>query len=318
MRERIINILLIILAIFFLPIFITTLMTDVGNKTDYKEDVMVSVHYQNGEEQLPLETYLVGVVAAEMPVYFDEEALKAQAVTARTYTLKRIKENPNMIFTEDIQDYCSDSQLEEIWGVEDFAFYYSRIRNAVQNTRGQVITYNGELIDAVFHSTSTGMTRRALDVWGQDIPYLQVAESLEDINAPTYLHKYTFEFQEFKDKALVYDKEIVFGDELATDIQIIERNKEGYILSIQVGNKIFEGETFRKMLDIASSNFSISFTDYTINIICKGYGHGVGLSQYGAEAMANGGKTYIDILKHYFKDVEVVSDGLSLSGKVTN
>lgn len=307
MREKAINIALIVIGIFFLPIFITTLLTDVGRSSTKAQDIVVTIHYKEGEEQMPLETYLIGVVAAEMPVYFDEEALKAQAITARTYTLKRLKENPDIIFTEGIQDFCSEKQLEEMWGVKDYTFYYTRIRNAVQKTSGQVIIYNGELIDAVFHSTSIGMTRRALDVWGQDIPYLQVAESLEDINAPTYLHKYSFDFNDFQDKAIQYDGEIVFSKDLPSEIQIIERNKEGYILSILVGNKIFDGEEFRKIFELASSNFSLSFTENQINIICKGYGHGVGLSQYGAEAMANSGKSYSDIIKHYFKDIEIVS-----------
>lgn len=307
MKERIINCALIVLAIFFLPIFITTLLTDVGKSAVNGNDIMVNIHYSEGELNIPLETYLIGVVAAEMPVYFDEEALKAQAITARTYTLKRLKENSNTVFTEDIQDYFSDKQLEEKWGVNDYAFYYSRIRKAVQETKGQVITYDGELIDAVFHSTSIGMTRSALEVWGQDIPYLQVAESLEDINAPTYLHKYSFEFNTFQDMASQYDGDITFAKELPSEIQIVERNKEGYILSIQVGNKIFNGEEFRKIFNLASSNFSLSFTNNEINIICKGYGHGVGLSQYGAEAMANAGKSCIDIVKHYFKDVEIVN-----------
>lgn len=307
MRERIINAALIVLAIFFLPIFVTTLLTDVGKNADSAQDLIVNIHYSDGEQKLPLETYLIGVVAAEMPVYFDEEALKAQAITARTYTLKRLKENKNLVFTEDIQDYYSNKELEEKWGVNDYAFYYSRIRNAVQKTKGQVITYNGELIDAVFHSTSIGMTRSALDVWGQDIPYLQVAESLEDINAPTYLHKYSFHFNNFQDMATQYDSEIKFTKELPSEIQIVERNKEGYILSIQVGNKIFSGEEFRKIYNLASSNFSLSFVENEVNIICKGYGHGVGLSQYGAEAMANGGKNFMDIVKHYFKDVEIVN-----------
>lgn len=308
MREKIINSVLIILAVFFLPIFITTILTDVGKSNNKSEDLMINIHYKNNDEQISLETYLIGVVAAEIPVYFDEEALKAQAVTARTYTLKRYQENPSIIFTDDIQDYYSNEELEEMWGVNDYAFYYSRIRDAVQQTKGQVITYNNELIDAVFHSTSIGMTRSALDVWGQDIPYLQVAESLEDINAPTYLHKHSFDFKNFQEVAVQYDGEIVFSKDLPNEIQIVERNKEGYILSIQLGNKIFNGEEFRKIFDLASSNFSLSFTDNEISIVCKGYGHGVGLSQYGAEAMAKSGNSFVEILKHYFKDIQVVSE----------
>lgn len=307
MREKIISKGLIILAVFFIPVFITTLLTDFRKSPNSVEEMMVTINYNDGELQIPLEKYLLGVVAAEMPVFFEDEALKAQAVTARTYTMKRYNENPNMVFTKDIQSYHSDKELEAVWGVNDYAFYYLKIRDAVKATNGQVITYQDELIDAVFHSTSIGRTRSARELWGQDIPYLQASESLEDINAPTYLHQYSFTFNEFQDQALQFDSKIAFSKELPSEIQIIERNTEGYILSIQVGNKIYTGEEFRKIFDIASSNFTISFIEDGVNIACKGYGHGVGMSQYGAEAFANMGKDYEEIIKHYYKDVNIIA-----------
>ncbi|PKM94845.1 MAG: stage II sporulation protein D [Firmicutes bacterium HGW-Firmicutes-1] len=307
MKEKIISKGLIILAVFFIPIFITTTLTDFRKSPIHNQDTMVTIHYSDGEVQIPLESYLIGVVAAEMPVFFEDEALKAQAVTARTYTMKRYNKDPNIVFTKDIQNYYSDKELEEVWGVNDYAFYYSKIRDAVEETNGQVIIYQDELIDAVFHSTSIGRTRSAMELWGQDIPYLQGAESLEDINAPTYLHQYTFAFKEFQDKILQFDSKIVFSKELPSEIQIIERNKEGYILSVQVGNKIYTGEEFRKIFDIASSNFTISFVEDSVNLVCKGYGHGVGMSQYGAEAFANMGKGYQEILQHYYKDVTIIA-----------
>ncbi|PKM52623.1 MAG: stage II sporulation protein D [Firmicutes bacterium HGW-Firmicutes-7] len=306
MKEKIISKGLIVLAVFFIPIFITTLLTDFRKSPNNIEDKLVTIHYNEGELQIPLESYLVGVVAAEMPVFFEGEALKAQAVTARTYTMKRYNQNPNIVFTKDIQSYYSDKELEELWGINDYAFYYSKIRDAVKETSGQVITYKDELIDAVFHSTSIGRTRSAKELWGQDIPYLEGAESLEDINAPTYLHQFVFDFIEFQDIVQQFDSSISFSKELPNEIQIIERNKEGYVLSIQVGNKIFSGEDFRKILEIASSNFTISFDENSVNIVCKGYGHGVGMSQYGAEAFANMGKGYQEILKHYYKDINII------------
>lgn len=305
MKEKIISSALIVLAIFFLPIFITTILTDIEQDHNMVKDKLIHIQYDEGEVQLPLEEYLIGVVAAQMPAYFEDEALKAQAVIARTNTIKKYNENPNIIFTEDIQGYYSNKKLENMWGVNDYAFYYSKIRDAVWSTKNKVITYNKELIDAIFHSTSIGITRSAKDTWGQDIPYLQASESLEDINSPKYLNKYTFTYNDFQEKCKLYTSDILFTKELSNEIQIIERNKQGYVLSIQVGNKIYSGEEFRKAFELSSSNFEISFNKDGLEIICKGCGHGVGFSQYGAEALASSGNSYEKILLHFYKEVVI-------------
>lgn len=305
MRDKIISKALTVLAVFFLPIFITTLLADFGKHATSKDDIMVLVAYNDGQIQLPLNQYLIGVVAAEMPVQFEEEALKAQAITARTYTMKRFQANPKMVFTSDVQSYYSQMELEKLWGVEDYPLNYSKIKNAVQATASKVIVHKEALIDAVFHSTSIGMTRSAEEVWGQDIAYLQKVESLEDINAPTYLHQYTFNYDDARKKALSYDAQMVLTEELSNDIQIIERNKEGYVIQVQIGNKIYNGEDFRNIFGLASSNFSLLFKDQKMEIVCRGYGHGVGLSQYGAEAMAKTGATHEQIVLHFFTDVEL-------------
>lgn len=303
MKENIISKALIVLAVFFLPIFITTLLADLGHSILSGDDTLITIEYKDGKVQMPLNQYLIGVVAAEMPAQFEEEALKAQAIAARTYTMKRYNDNQGTVFTSNIQNYYSQSDLESLWGVDNYPINYSKIKKAVEDTDKEVITYNNELIDAVFHSTSIGKTRSALDVWGQDIPYLQEEESLEDINAPTYLHQYEFSFDDFKDKATKYDSETVLTDELSNDLQIIERNSEGYVIKVQIGNKIYSGEDFRKIFGLASSNFTITFEEQKVKIVCRGFGHGVGLSQYGAEAMAKAGSTYDEILTHYYKDV---------------
>lgn len=307
MREKIISKALIVLAVFFLPIFITTLLADLGRNTVNNGDTMVTVEYNDGKIQLPLNQYLIGVVAAEMPIQFEEEALKAQAVAARTYTMKRYQKDPQMVFTSTIQSYYSKNELENLWGVDDYPLNYSKIKQAVEGTKNQVLTYQDDLIDAVFHSTSIGVTRSALEVWGQDIPYLQKVESLEDINASTYLHQYALSYDEVKKKANTFDDQIVLTDELSNDIQIIERNKEGYVLKIQVGNKIYSGEEFRKIFGLASSNFSILFNEKKVEVVCRGYGHGVGLSQYGAESMAKAGLTYDQILLHFYTSIELTT-----------
>ncbi|MBC7959097.1 MAG: stage II sporulation protein D [Vallitaleaceae bacterium] len=307
MREKIISKALIVLAVFFLPVFITSLFTDFGKKVSTAEDVSITIEYKDGKKTVPLEQYLIGVVAAEMPAQFEGEALKAQAIAARTYTMKRVSDNENIVFKSNIQSYYSRSELEVLWGVNDFALNYPKIQRAVEDTKAQVLVYEDELIDAVFHSSSIGTTRSALQVWGQEIPYLQQAQSLQDINAPTYSHQYSFDYEEVKKKALKSDDQIILTQELSSDLQIIERDTEGYVLQVQLGNKIYTGEAFRKIFGLASSNFSILFKDDTVDIVCKGYGHGVGLSQYGAQAMAQGGATCEEILTHYYFNVKLTT-----------
>jgi len=307
-KDKIISISLVVLVIMFIPIFITTILTGIGRVNKNESTISVKINYNGYEETVDLEDYLVGVVAAEMPVNFELEALKAQAVAARTYTLKRLKENPEIVFTKDIQSYESKEELDKKWTVNDYAINYAKIKNAVDSTRGIVMVYDGELIDAVFHSTSTGMTQSAKDVWGKDIPYLQAVESLEDINSPYYLHKYTFTINEFIELVNNYDKEVEISNDFNSEVQIIERNDNGYVNKIQVGNKVYTGEVFRKILNLASSNFIISYNLNEVEITCKGYGHGVGLSQYGAEALAIDGYTYKDILKHYYKDILIKNE----------
>lgn len=305
MREKIISTLLVVLIIFFIPVFITTILSGIRKKDENTDDIKITINYNQGENKIDLEDYIIGVVAAEMPVTFHEEALKAQAVAARTYTLKKLEEDDSIIFTSDFQSYYSEEELESIWGVNDYALYYSKLQNAVSSTKGMVMIYDHDLIDAVFHSTSTGMTQSAEEMWGQDIPYLKGVESLEDINAPTYLHRYSYSNDEFIKIMEQYDDELVINDNISSQIQIIERNSVGYIKKIQIGNKIYEGQEFRNIFGLASSNFQITLKDNNTEILCKGYGHGVGLSQYGADAMAKAGHSFADILKHYYKDIKI-------------
>ena len=308
LKEKIVSIALLVLIIIFIPIFLTTIMTGVGRVSKSENTIEVKINYDGREQVMDIEQYLVGVVAAEMPANFELEALKAQAVAARTYTLKRTRENPDIVFTNKIQSYASDAQLEEQWSVNDYPIHYAKIKEAVQKTRGVVMTYENELIDAVFHSTSTGMTQSAEDVWGQAIPYLQPVESLEDINAPSFIHQYDLTKEDFIQMIKSYDSAIEIGDHLSNELQIIERNKQGYVKKIQVGNKILSGEVFRKVLGLASTNFSITHNLSNLEIICKGFGHGVGLSQYGAEALAIEGYGYKEILKYYYKDILIKNE----------
>lgn len=305
MREKIISLALVVIAIFFLPIFITSVLTGFGERNQEKEEKLIKIKYDEKEVELPLDEYLIGAVAAQIPAHFEEQTLKVQAIISRTFTIKKNRENPDLVFTKELQGYYSNQELEDMWGVNDYAFYYSKIRDAVESTKNLVITYNNELIDPVFHLVNIGITRSAKDTWGQDIPYLQSSESLGDIHSPQYTNRHSFSFKEFQDKLVLNSPDIKFTEEIQNEIQIIERNNQEYVLSIQIGNKIFTGEEFRKAFGLSSSNFEIIFNDDNLDIICKGFGHGVGLSQYGADYLANEGNTYEDILKHYYKGVVI-------------
>lgn len=306
MREKIISISLMLLIILVIPIFITTILTGIRSKKEEFSDIMVNINYSGEETQIPLEEYIIGVVAAEMPAQYDKEALKAQAIAARTYTLKKIDDDKKVIFTSDIQGYESYNDLENKWGAEEFPIYYVKIKDAVESTRGYVMTYNNELIDAVYHSISSGTTRSALDVWGKDVDYLQKVESLEDINSPEYINRYKISYMELKDKLTESFNDIKVNISKENEMQIVERSEEGYIKKIQFENKILTGEEIRNSLSIASSNFTLDYKEDNIEIICKGYGHGVGMSQYGANAMAKEGKTYDKILKHYYVGIDIL------------
>jgi stage II sporulation protein D len=305
MKERIISVGLMIVIILFIPIFITSVLSGLGKEEVAISNTQVKIFYNNKEETIDLEEYIEGVVAAEMPISFEIEALKAQAVAARTFTLKKMEEDPDIVFSSAIQSYYSEEEIDSLWDSEDYPINYAKLMSAVNSTKDEVIVYNNELIDAVFHSTSAGETVAAMDVWGEDIPYLQSVESSDDLNAPSYLHIYSFSTQDFISILDEYGEGVAINQMGSIDVQIIERNSEGYVKEIQIGNRIYEGQEFRNLYALASSNFTISVSDGQVNITCKGYGHGVGMSQYGANFMAEDGFSYDEILRHYYTGCEL-------------
>ena len=309
MKEKIISISLIVLIVCFIPIFITTMIKGIPKEkqnTEIKNKESVKVMVNNEENTMNLNEYLIGVVAAEMPADFYDEALKAQAVAARTFTLKKLEQDSKHIFNNEEQAYITKDKMEESWGSDNFPKNYNKIRSAVVDTNNEVVVYEEDLIEAVFHSTSAGMTQSAKDVWGEEIPYLVSVDSIEDTNSPEYLHTKTFTKQEFISIMKEHLEDFqTYTNDVINEIQIISRTPEGYISQIQVGNKILEGEEVRKYLELESSNFNINSVEGNLEISCKGYGHGVGMSQYGANYLAKNGYSYKDILKHYYLDTEI-------------
>lgn len=257
-----------------------------------------------------LEEYLCGVVAAEMPASFENEALKAQAVAARSYAIHR-KTNPSpdhpdaTVCTDytHCKAYKNKNELSLLWG-EDEKTYSEKIKNAVYSTSREVITYNGEVALAVFHSQSgSGRTESSKDVWGGDIPYLVSVESHGEEIAPNFYSTEVVTFSEFCTKI---QKE--FPDALINSVQDIgeiEKSDGGSVKNINIGQKKISGKDIRRIFGLRSSCFEVRANETTVTFEVAGYGHGVGMSQYGANAMAKEGFDYKSILTHYYTGTDV-------------
>lgn len=262
---------------------------------DVKEE-LITVYRTNGDViNIGLTEYLVGVVAGEMPASFPIEALKAQAVVARTYTMKSLQIGRKLTDSTITQVYKDNNQLRNLWG-NDYDRYYQRIYDAVTSTDNICVYYNGDYIDAVYHSTSNGYTEDAVNVWGNRIPYLQTVASTWDQNVSSYLKIIT------KEESDIIS---ILGLDNLDEIQILERNNSGRVEKVQIGNKIFSGVELRNMLGLRSTDFEIIKDNNIITITTKGYGHGVGMSQYGAKGMAEQGYSYREILNHYYTNVNI-------------
>lgn len=271
-----------------------------NNTTSKKEtnnDIKVTIYRNSGKIiTLSLEEYLIGVVGAEMPASFNIEALKAQAIAARTYTLKSIKKNKKITDTTSTQVYKDNNELKKMWG-SSFNTYYQKVKSAVNSTKGLYITYNGDYIDAVFFSTSNGYTEDPINVWGYNIPYLKIKDSPLDKNTSAYLRTKEFTYDEFS-------KILGFTINKETTISIT-KNKSNRVSTIKINNKTYTGVDFRELLNLRSTDFDLELENNKIVITTRGYGHGVGLSQYGSNELAKSGYTYDKIIKYYYTGVSI-------------
>ena len=281
------------------------------------EDVSIRVymHEQNKIVEMNLEDYIVGVVAAEMPAEFELEALKSQAVAARTYAVKSmyrfggsgVSTQPNADVSTDYhesQAWLSQDQLRERWGTH-YESYWAKINRAVRETRGQVVTYNGAFINAVFHSTSGERTASAKEVWGFDYPYLQSVPSKVDPKSPRYHERKEFSLSEIE-KRLGPETQVVSAVQNGSGaIQVIEATESGRIGQIRIGSKTLSGTAIREKLELRSADFTMEIKDGKMVITTTGYGHGVGLCQYGANSMAKEGSDYRQIITTYYTGVAI-------------
>ena len=274
------------------------------------ETVYLPMRMRNADgstEEMDMDTYLVGVVLAEMPADFEMEALKAQAVVARTYTQKAYvtggKHGDGSVCTKSscCQAYLSEQDYLDKGGTQEAV---EKIRSAVNSTTGYVLTYEGELIEATYFSCSGGSTEDAQAVWGTDYPYLQAVSSPGEENAAYYTDTVTFTKQAFQ-SALG----ILPDGEPETWFGTVTYTEGGGVDTMEIGGEVFQGTKLRTLLGLRSTAFSVTADADTITIMTKGYGHRVGMSQYGADAMAVTGSTFREILSWYYQGTQLTRVG---------
>lgn len=280
-----------------------------------EETVSVYITSQNKVVEVPLEEYICGVISNEMPATFELEALKAQAVAARTYLAsKKIKgcskaNGADICDSTHCQVYTSKAVRLELWDEDVRDDNWKKISDAVESTKGEVLSYQNELVlYPQFFSTSSGKTENSVDLYWADIPYLKSVESEGEEIAPKFESEVPIAISEFISKfEEKYQNFSLNEDNIENSINILSRSESGGIKEIQVSDKKIRGQDFRFLYGLSSSNFTYEVDEDNIIFKCKGYGHGVGMSQWGANVMAKEGKTYKEILKHYYTGVEITN-----------
>lgn len=321
-------------VLFFVPLFLW-LMVSCGNHSETqkpadgdlqtKEEIFGDdrvirlLRNENGTvTEIPLETYVAGVVAAEMPVEFDRDALKAQAVIARTYALRKA----SAVDADDLshgdlcddpghcQAYRSPDELAAVWG-KSFSENEEKIVSAVKATAGMVLTYEGTYAETYYHSTCGGKTASAKEVWHEDIPYLQSVSCKWDKDAPRY---------EETSSVALSDLPWLLGSETSPCIAVAEgesvaevpvageETESGRVASVSYAGLTFRGVDFRKALSLNSACFTMKAEGDTLFVRTRGFGHGVGLCQYGADGMAREGYSFREILSYYYPGTSLSSD----------
>ena len=333
MKKILLYIILVILLCFVVPIIFTNkneqtvaMLENIKNEIGEKEVLIESYDYKKYNkikllhagtdkiEEISLDEYLCGVVAAEMPASYEKEALKAQAIVARTYTLYKIM-NSNL-HGKDV-DICDDyrccqawiSKVDRLqkWPADKKNEYWNKIVNSVNETKGKIVTYEGKIINAFFHANSGGMTEIPVNVWGgTNYPYLHVVETSGEEGYKQYNSMVELDFEEivnkFKEKYQNFELDIKNIEE---EIKILEYTESGRVKTLKVGNKKLAGTEVRSILNLKSTNFEIGIEKNKIVFRVIGYGHGIGMSQTGADSMAKKGSDCEQIIKHFYVGVEI-------------
>lgn len=306
MRQKITGWLLTGGVLFALPCILTLIIRKNIPETDtlaFDSGILVYINHGYSMESMDFEEYLIGVTGSQIPQDYPLEAVRAQAVIARTHMMGIIGDRSSITASELGEEYLSRDAFLEKWGNGGKEAYENLIQ-AVTDTQEEVLTYEGELTEPVFFYSGTGKTRNALDVWGSAIPYLVCVESPEPEGGDQGGENQTQIVLDAADciqrlKASDEDFEAM-EDTFKDSVQILQKDDSGYVLSIQMGNKTFSGEALRQALDLPSAAFDVSAKRKTVTFTVTGSGHGVGLSQQGAKTLAEEGKGYDEILSWYF------------------
>lgn len=299
--------LLITVVLIIIPFFVVKISnkdlkkyTESEIKLDFVSNRIVRVKRVNKNriDNVRLEEYVVGAVGGEMPVSFSLEALKAQAVASRSYVLKKQENNKDgtydVVDTTSNQVYLDDDDLKEKWK-DSYVSYINKVREAVNETSMEYLEYNGEIANTMFFSTSNGYTEDSQVVFSEDIPYLKSVDSKWDESiSSSFNYEVEMSLDDFYKKLdLNYDKNL--------SIVLLDRSSSGRIISLKINGKLFTGREVYNKLKIRSTDFAIIQEGEKVKIKTKGFGHGVGMSQYGANALAKRHKTYDEILKYYYQ-----------------
>ncbi len=253
-------------------------------------------------EELKIEDYIIGVIAGEMPASFETEALKAQAVASRSYAMYKIlhNENNNYDVLSDIthQVYLTEDEMKEKWG-DQYHYYLNKITEAVKDTEKEVMYYNDEIIEAFYFSMSNGATEDSKSVFEEDLPYIKAVSSTWDNESlNNFLVTTTFSKEEFCAKLKLAECQTITID----NINYSASHRINYLT---INNQTYKGTEIRSLLNLRSTDFSFDINEKNILVTTKGYGHGVGMSQYGANGMAKDGYDYKQILNYYYKDITI-------------
>ena len=305
------NLLLYIIVLILIPIFVVSIIYKSlmisepkkesiirTTKNVINSNIKIKVNKNNYIEELDLEEYIIGVVAGEMPASFEIEALKAQAVASRTYAMYKIKNNSNSYDVEttvDDQVYITQDEMKEKWG-NDYEYYFNKIKTAVTSTKNLVMKKNNAIFKSYYFAMSNGITADSISVFGESTS-ISVKSPWDNESLNKFLVTSEFTTEEI-------EKKLNMPNDI-TSIEIISRDKTNRVEKIKVNNKLFTGIEFRKLLSLRSTDFTIDMKDSTYRITTKGYGHGVGMSQYGANGMAKENYTYKEILEYYYQDIEI-------------
>ena len=294
------NFIIFVLILVLIPTFVASLLFSesysyLDNNEEVSKSIKVSVNKNNEVKEIDLEDYIIGVVAGEMPASFEVEALKAQAVTSRTYAIYKMGNNSVLSSNTDDQVYNTIEEMKTKWG-SDFSLYYEKIKSAVLETKGIVMNKDNKLFKSFYFAMSNGYTEDSETVFGET-GLNSVSSPWDNESLNKFIVSTTFTIDDLKSRLNI---------DSISDINILNRDKTNRVSLVLVNDKEYTGIEFRKLLNLRSTDFTIEKNNNEYIITTKGYGHGVGMSQYGANGMAKEKYSYKEILKYYYNDIEFV------------